>query len=130
MLFILPNHTSAMKIDDYKPIALSNAMYLIVAKTLANHLSKTQNDLAHPMQAAFIVGRSIIDSYIMAPEIIKAWCHTDKQGSYERLTFLKLIIQCRGVSCGTHSGCEASPYLDILDDMHIIHGFLLGIGER
>lgn len=38
LLFMLPKRTLASEIDDFRPIVLSNAIYLIVARTLANRL--------------------------------------------------------------------------------------------
>lgn len=89
LLFILPKRTPAAEIDDYRPIALSNAIYLIVARTLANRLIETLKDLVHPVQAAFIVGRSITDSYTMASEIIAAWRRTSKPGFLWKVDFSK-----------------------------------------
>jgi hypothetical protein len=49
----------AETIDDYRPIALSNAVYFIVAKVLANRLRSVLPCWISPVQSMFISGRKV-----------------------------------------------------------------------
>ena len=72
-LFMLPKRQGAENVNDYRPISLSNSTYLIVAKVLANRLKEVIGKLIGPFQYAFIPGRQLSDSAIMAGEILAAW---------------------------------------------------------
>ena len=71
-LFMLPKRQGAESINDYLPIALSNSIYLIMAKVLANRLKEVIGALIGPLQYAFIPGRQLPDSVVMAGEILAA----------------------------------------------------------
>ena len=72
-LFMLPKRQGVENVNDYRPISLSNSIYLIVAKVLANWLKEVIGELIGPFQYAFIPGRQLLDSVVMAGEILAAW---------------------------------------------------------
>ena len=72
-LFMLPKRQGADSINDYRPIALSNSIYLIMAKVLANRLKEVIGELIGPFQYAFILGRQLPYSVVLAGEILAAW---------------------------------------------------------
>ena len=72
-LFMLPKRQGAESVNDYRPISLSNSIYLIMAKVLANRLREVIEALIGPFQYAFIPGRKLPDSVVMAGEILAAW---------------------------------------------------------
>ena len=72
-LFMLPKRQGAESIDDYRPIALSNSIYLIMAKVLANKLKEVIGALIGPLQYAFIPWRQLPDSVVLAGEILATW---------------------------------------------------------
>ena len=72
-LVLLPKTTGANQIDDFRPISVSNSIYLIIAKVLANRLRGLLETLISPLQSAFIPGRVMTDSIILAQEIVADW---------------------------------------------------------
>ena len=63
----------AKQIGDFRPISPSNSLYLIFAKVLANRLRGVLSSLISPVQSAFIPGRQMTDSIVLAEEIVAAW---------------------------------------------------------
>ena len=72
-IVLLPKTPGAKMIGEFRPIALSNSIYLIIAKVLANRLREVMDSLISPLQSAFISGRQMIDSIVTAEEIVAAW---------------------------------------------------------
>ena len=55
-LVLIPKVPGVEQIGDFCPIALSNSIYLIIAKVLANCLREVMDRLISPLQFAFIPG--------------------------------------------------------------------------
>ena len=70
-LILLPKTVGAESIGDFRPISLSNSIYLIIAKVLANRLREVLDGLISLFQFAFIPGRQMIDSVVLAEEIVR-----------------------------------------------------------
>ena len=68
------------QVGDFRPISLSNNIYLIIAKVLANRLRRILQDHINPLQFAFIPGRQMMDSIVIAEEIIAEWKRSDTTG--------------------------------------------------
>ena len=62
----------AEQIGDFRPISLSNSIYLIIAKVLANRLQGILVSLISPFQSAFMPGRQMSDSIVLVEEIVAA----------------------------------------------------------
>ena len=88
-LVLIPKNQGAEQIGDFQPIALSNSIYLIIAKVLANCLREVMDDLISPLQSAFIPGRQMIDSIVMAEEIVAAWHRSGTTGFLWKVDFAK-----------------------------------------
>ena len=56
-LNLIPKVPGVEQIDDFRPIALSNSIYLIIAKVLANRLREVMDSLISLLRSAFISGR-------------------------------------------------------------------------
>ena len=48
-LVLIPKVPKAEQISDFRPIALSNSIYLIIAKVLANRLREVMDNLISPL---------------------------------------------------------------------------------
>ena len=88
-LVLIPKVPGAEQIGDFRPIALSNSIYLIIAKVLANRLCKVMDSLISPLQSAFIPGRQMIDNIVMAEEIVAAWRRSGTAGFLWKVDFAK-----------------------------------------
>ena len=88
-LVLIPKNPGAKQIGDFRPIALSNFIYLIIAKVLANRLREVMDDLISPLQSAFIPGRQMIDGIVMAEEIVAAWRRSSTTGFLWKVDFAK-----------------------------------------
>ncbi|GKB56734.1 RNA-directed DNA polymerase, eukaryota, reverse transcriptase zinc-binding domain protein [Tanacetum coccineum] len=67
---LIPKIPNPLLIRDYRPISLIGIQYNIIAKILANRLSKVIDSLVSQEQSAFISGRQILDGPLILSEII------------------------------------------------------------
>ena len=72
-LVLLPKCQGAIQVGDFQPISLSNAVYLILAKILANKLWEEISDLVRPCQSAFIPGQQLVGGTVVVGEILSLW---------------------------------------------------------
>ncbi|KAK3189918.1 hypothetical protein Dsin_029479 [Dipteronia sinensis] len=64
---------------DFRPISLVGAMYKVLAKVLANRMRNVMQSVIGDYQIAFIKNRQILDSFVIAEEVIHKW-KTEKDG--------------------------------------------------
>lgn len=67
---LIPKGNSQISMKDWRPIALCNVLYKVVAKVLANQLKVVLDKCISECQSAFVPGRSILDNAMAAIEII------------------------------------------------------------
>nr|GEZ36229.1 putative RNA-directed DNA polymerase, eukaryota, reverse transcriptase zinc-binding domain protein [Tanacetum cinerariifolium] len=67
---LIPKIPNPIYIKDFRPISLVGLQYKIIAKILANRLSKVIDKVVSNEQSAFISGRYILDGPLMHSEIM------------------------------------------------------------
>jgi hypothetical protein len=75
---LFPKVVGANKLKDFKPISLIGCLDKIISKLQANRLKATMPEIIGEVQHPFIKGRQILDSVLIAIEII---CHLKKSKS-------------------------------------------------
>ncbi|GKU96376.1 hypothetical protein SLEP1_g9618 [Rubroshorea leprosula] len=69
-LVLILKRENPQGIKEYRPISLIGYMYKILAKVLANRLSRVLNTIIGENQSTFIKGRQLVDSVVVANEAI------------------------------------------------------------
>ena len=72
-LFLLPKRQGVDRVQDFCLISLSNSIYLTIPTVLPNRLHEVIDELVGPFQSTFILGRQLVDSVVVAGEIVAAW---------------------------------------------------------
>ncbi|GKB15937.1 putative RNA-directed DNA polymerase [Tanacetum coccineum] len=85
---LVPKVDDPLVVSDFRPISLIGSQYKIIAKILANRLSRVVSSVVGDVQMAYIKGRQIIDGPLMVDEII-AWAKKYKK----RVMFLKVDFE-------------------------------------
>ncbi|PKU67715.1 Putative ribonuclease H protein [Dendrobium catenatum] len=74
---IIPKHSNAVNISDYRPIALCNVVYKIIAKVITVRLKPVMNFIVKDNQAGFLKSRVSTDNILLASDILY---HSGKRG--------------------------------------------------
>ena len=88
-LFLLPKRQGADRVEDFCPIYLSNSIYLIIVKVLVNRLREVIDELVGPFRSAYTPRRQLVDSAVMAGEIVAAWRQKATRGFIWKVKFVK-----------------------------------------
>ncbi|GJY29375.1 putative RNA-directed DNA polymerase, eukaryota, reverse transcriptase zinc-binding domain protein [Tanacetum coccineum] len=87
-IILVPKVDDPLVVGDFCPISLIGSQYKIIAKILANRLSRVVSSVVGDVQMAYIKGPQIIDGPLMVDEII-AWAKKYKK----RIMFLKVHFE-------------------------------------
>ncbi|KAK0603038.1 hypothetical protein LWI29_000757 [Acer saccharum] len=88
-LVFIPKIRNPSSLKDYRTIILVGAAYKILAKVLANRLKKVMDKVISPNHMAFVKGRQIMDSFVIANKVIYSWKNDGKGGLLVKLDFEK-----------------------------------------
>jgi len=69
-LTLVPKEGQAHRLEQYKPIALCNVVYKLLTKVIARRLKPLLPAIIPPEQSGYVEGRQIMDSVILAHEVI------------------------------------------------------------
>ena len=87
---LVPKINNPSKMTDFRPISLSNVVYKLVAKVLANRLKVVLPHIISENQSAFLSKRLITDNVLVAFELMHSLEH--KKEGKENLMAVKLDI--------------------------------------
>ncbi|KAM2033191.1 hypothetical protein FF1_015239 [Malus domestica] len=62
----------------YRPIALCNVIYKVIAKVLTNRLKTVMPKVISDNQSAFVAGKQIQDNILVVHEILHSLLHKKK----------------------------------------------------
>ena len=88
-IILLSKVEGTERIGDFRPISLSNSIYLIITKVLANRLRTAVAVFMSPFQSAFMPGRQMSDNIVLAEEIVASWRRDDMPEFLWKVDFSK-----------------------------------------
>jgi hypothetical protein len=103
---LIPKVHGAREIKDFRPISLVGGIYKIIAKVLANRMRRVMDRVILKPQYAFVKGRQILDSVLIANECLDSQikcgepgvlCKLDMEKAYDHVDWnflLYLLKRC------------------------------------
>ena len=103
-LALIPKKVDAIEVKDFQPISLVGGIYKIISKVLANRLRRVAHGLISNSENAFVKGKQILDSVLIASKCIDSrlksgvpsvLCKLDVEKAYDHVSwdFLMYMLQ-------------------------------------
>jgi len=86
---LVPKVRDPSRLEQYRPISLVGVVYKIIAKLLAKRLKKVLPSVVDESQSAFLKDRGILDSVLMANEVVKDIRRRGRSGLCLKVDFEK-----------------------------------------
>jgi hypothetical protein len=86
---LIPKVAGSSSFNDYRPISLLNEIYKIIVKILTTRLKEVMQSVVSPSQSAFIASKNILDSVLIANEMLDSMKSRRCQGFLLKLDFRK-----------------------------------------
>ncbi|KAK2662299.1 hypothetical protein Ddye_000873 [Dipteronia dyeriana] len=119
---LFPKCGTPESLSDYRPIRFVNSTYKILANVLANRLKTVMGEIINECQSTFVRNRHIMDSFVVAEEMIHSWKRDKEGGLVIKLDFEKAYhngLNClieKATGLGLVSGATFGT-----DSIHITH---------
>ncbi|XP_068483406.1 uncharacterized protein [Phaseolus vulgaris] len=92
---LVPKVRNPVHFDHYRPISLVGAMYKILSKVLAGRIKKVLPTIINDCQSAFLKDRGILDSVLMANEVVEDLRKGGRSGLCLKVDFEKAYDSVR-----------------------------------
>jgi len=86
---LVPKKDNPSDLNEFRPISLVGCVYKILSKILANRLKKVLPSVIHENQSAFLGGRGMLDSILVANETVDYLKKEKKSGVLVKVDFEK-----------------------------------------